>query len=319
MNKQVKVKKANNVKPVVKKVISGAESFAKKVGKVATEYAGKTKDSASKFLKEAEINNKKQKALNEAKKLKPIFNATVLDNCEMVCIGYPDKAHEESEVCKGAIGHYETKTKGLKVLFIYKDYIDRFNLNFYPNNNTGFYYIFPTQNNTFIQLDQYFLTVKDEKVAELHDIAYKIGAKKFTIKYMEETKQLISKEYDFNAKGKVKGVKGTANAKSKQKDKEYALLSIEDEGKFHNSNRIRPNLFYFKDNKKITTLIEAALNNHAESEHFKIEFNSSSSMSKDMAAKIDVTLKKYGASGNASMSSEYEKQTRTLFDFNVEF
>ena len=74
-----------NVKPIVKKVINSASSIAKITGEKAVNYASKAKSNASRLIKDAEIRNKKQKLIKEEKKLKPIFNTSDLECCEMVC------------------------------------------------------------------------------------------------------------------------------------------------------------------------------------------------------------------------------------------
>lgn len=95
----------------------------------------------------------------ELKTLQPIFletlNATEFLMPNFIRIVDRDKKYTESEVCKDSIG-YASDSKGLHIINIFRDSIDTFGLTFYPNCDSEFYYVDPSDRDEYIALDDYF-------------------------------------------------------------------------------------------------------------------------------------------------------------------
>ena len=303
---------AKNVKPVVE--------LAGKAGKKVERFAQDAGEMANRIMLNAKDRVHDAQIKVDTAKYRPIFEPINLDDFGMVYIGEKDKKRSESEACDNSLGHYETIKKGLTVLNIYKKNAIKFPFEYYPNKGYGFYYISPINSNKLIKLEDYFEYVKDQKVAELHDIAYKIGASYVEIKYKEEKKTFISKNYDFKARFKVDS-KNEVNAEQKHRktENDYSDFSVLDCAHYHNQIPTHPELNFFAGDKKIETLIEAALRGEADDRHITIKYNSTKTIDKDTAIKIDVTLKQYKAEGNCSITSEVERESRTELDFYVEF
>lgn len=190
----------NDVLPGAKKVFNDSKEFAEQTGKKVSEIVSDTGDKVNKLVNETKESMHDAKVEMDKLKYKPIFNSAELEGYEMVCISDQDKKRSESEACIGAIGHYDNVKNGLKVLNIYKKDSDKFNFEYYPNNTYGFYYVSPVNDNKLIRLENYFEYIKDQRVAELHDIAYKIGASFVQVSYKEQQKTLVSNNFDFKEK-----------------------------------------------------------------------------------------------------------------------
>lgn len=141
------------------------------------------------------IDDKKKKA--ELDRLKPIFeediNGADFMLPKLICVSNMDKKYQDSEVCNWAIG-YRAEYKDLLVITIFKEYIDKFGLTFYPNIDSEVYYMNPTDSNNYIALEDYFDYLKEARVNELKQIADKLGAKYFKVTLMEEKKKFSKKE-----------------------------------------------------------------------------------------------------------------------------
>ena len=107
-------------------------------------------------LKESGVEKAKQ---IELKLLQPIFKGTLSENNfsmpKFIRITDREKKYIESEVCQGSIG-YHSDPKGVRMVNIFRDSIDRFGLMFYPDTEAEFYYVDPSDRDMYIALDMYF-------------------------------------------------------------------------------------------------------------------------------------------------------------------
>ena len=313
----------NDVMPIAKKAIDDSKEFAEQASKKVSELASETGEKVDEIITvvKEDLHDAKLKA--DRIRLSPIFSSDELEDFEMVCITNKDKKHEESEVCNGSVGHIDNVKNGLKVLNIYQNNIDKFNFEYLPNCSCGFYYVSPVNPNQLINLKNYFQYIKDQRVSELHNIGRCIGASYVRTEYKEEIKTFISTKYKFNQKidnnSKISTVKASGEENMSNEEKHYTDLSIKKESNYHDNEPKVPELKYFKDSDDIKGLIESALEGHVGDTHLQFSYNTGSFITKDIAAKIDVTLKKYDAGGNASFENEIENETRTELDFYVEF
>ena len=133
----------------------------------------------------------------EMKTLQPIFLETLNDTDfimpKFIRVAERDKKHAESEVCKGSIG-FISDQKGLYIVNIFQDSIDLFGLTFYPDCNSEFYYMDPSDRDAYIALDEYFNYLKQVRISELQKIAQDLGAKHFKVTYKEEKTSFSEKK-----------------------------------------------------------------------------------------------------------------------------
>ena len=108
---------------------------------VIAESVGESVKKGTQVIKESA--DEKMRLL-ELKTLQPIFAAS-LDSADFfmpkfIRITERDKKHAESTVCQGSIG-YTSNQKGLYMVNVFRDAIDAFGLEFYPDCDNEFYYI----------------------------------------------------------------------------------------------------------------------------------------------------------------------------------
>ena len=133
-----------------------------------------------------------------------------------------DKKHAESEVCQGSIG-YGSDQKELHIVNIFRDSMEAFGLVFYPNCDSEFYYVDPSDRDRYIALDEYFSYLKIARVNELKKIAQDLGAKHFRVTYKEEQTSFSEK------KGKIHGKAAAAevDAEHSSAEKKYSTVELE--------------------------------------------------------------------------------------------
>ncbi|MGM9612515.1 MAG: hypothetical protein ACI3XZ_03325, partial [Butyricicoccus sp.] len=134
---------------------------------VIAESMGNTVKKGAQVVKESA--GEKARLL-ELKSLQPIFPNS-LDDADFLMpkfirIVERDKKRAESEVCQGSIG-YESDQKGLRAVNIFRDSIEVFGLMFYPDCDSEFYYVDPSDRDRYIALDEYFNYLRVVRVNEL--------------------------------------------------------------------------------------------------------------------------------------------------------
>jgi len=274
------------------------------------------------------ISSAEEKArLIELKSLRPIFPHPVeyaisLDDSEFympkfIRVNNRDKKYATSESCQGSIG-YVSEEKGLHIVNVFRDSIDAFGLSFYPDSDSEFYYVDPSDRDCYIALDEYFGYLKSVRVNELKRIAQDLGAKYFKVTYKEEQTSFSS--------SKVKaGIRLTGNTKaevsSDSSSKKFSRVEIESEMKFPGHAPIKPQLKYLQRDPSIQTLVAMRLDEKAPlmSEKFVLKMSHSSGMKESDAVKIDAVLKGMKLSGNSTVTSEAQSEARKYLEYDIEF
>lgn len=265
--------------------------------------------------------------LLELKTLQPIFPAPVeyaasLDDSDFLMpkfirITDRDKKHAESEVCKGSIG-YASDQKGLHIVNIFRDSIEVFGLTFYPDSDGEFYYVDPSDRDHYIALDDYFSYLKIVRINELKKIAQDLGAKHFRVTYKEEQTTFSSK----NTKGSVKiSAIASADATQSSSEKKYSRVEIASEMSFPGHPPVKPQLKYLQRDPSIQTLVSMRMDETAPliSEKYVLKLSQSSGMKEADAVKIDAVLKGLKCSGNATVTSEVQNESRRYLEYDIMF
>ena len=259
--------------------------------------------------------------LLELKTLQPIFldslDSTDFLMPKFIRVTERDKKRAESEVCQGSIG-YSSDHKDLHMVNIFRDSMEPFGLTFYPDSDSEFYYIDPTDRDRYISLDEYFSYLKVARVNELQRIAQDLGAKYFKVTYKEEQTAFTENKVKLHA-----GIKPIANADSERNtsEKKYSTVEIAAEMTFPGHAPIKPELKYMQKDPSIQTLISMRLNEQTPLLHQKymLKMSTSSGMKESDAIKIDGVLKSMKCSGNTTVSSEAKNEARRYLEYEISF
>lgn len=322
--------KANEVaSDVIETVKETSVAVAEKASDIGGEVKEFTDDALEKIK---ESSDKLSKQLYEAKleadkkRLMPIFR----EDLECANFIYPamirvveyDKQHMENEACQGSVGFIDV-VSGAKVLNIYKANIDCLKIQLHPNIVETIYYLSPRTTNFYVDLDDYFNYQKKQRINELNQIAYSLGAKYFKVTVMEEKKTFIKKDMKASAKGSIPGGdKVSGSVSSNDLSSERVTLKIESEMNLGgNDNPVSPELKYFAKENDILSLINMRLNkdNQLRSKTYQLKYNCSTIIKEKEAAQIDAAIKKFKIGGNISISSEVEQENRMTFEYYIEF
>ena len=283
---------------------------ASKVGKSVKNGAAALKESAEERTRALEL-----------KSLQPIF-AEVLDERDFVLpkfirVANRDKKRAESQVCKGSIGYY-SDPKGLRLVNIFRDNLEMFNLVFFPDCNSEFYYVDPIDKNRYIALDDYFNYLKVERISELQRLAQSLGAKHFRVTYKEEKTSVAEKiiKANINVQGVAAG-NGERNLSETKFDTIEIAADMECPG--HAPNR--PDLKYLQKDPAIRTLIDMRMDEHSPLSHqkFMLKLSNSSGLKESDAVKIDAVLKSVRFTGSTSIVSEARNEARRYFEYEIDF
>ena len=307
-----KVLKPIAVNPKAKKQI---EKAAKDVAK----FADKTKEKAIEAGQAAIEAAEKGKQDLDLRILQPIFS-TDLSNVELpklIRIEDRTKKFIDNPVCEGSIGR-SSQPKGVQLVSIFNDSIDAFGLTFYPDCESEFYYVDPSDEHRYIALDDYFTHLKEARVNELEIIAQDLGAKHFKVTYKEEKKSFTKKKG--NAKLKVKKVV-EADAKHESTEKNFVGFKIAAESYFPGHDPKVPELHYWEKDSKIQALITGRMDkdNPLLRKTYTLEMSKNSGMKESDAAKIDGVLKALKCTGNATLESEAQNESRRYLEYQIEF
>lgn len=257
----------------------------------------------------------------ELKALQPIFLETMIDTDflmpKFIRITERDKKHAESEVCKGSIG-FLSDQKGLHIVNIFRDSIDLYGLTFYPDCDSEFYYVDPSDREAYIALDEYFNYLKQVRISELQKIAQDLGAKHFRVTFKEEKTSFSERKA--NAKADAKAV-SSVEMEQNYVDKKYSTAEIAAEMEFPGHAPIKPKLKYMKYDPSINGLVEMRMNEHAPLLHqkFMLKLSNSSGLKESEAAKIDAVLKGMKCTGNATVVSETQNESRRYLEYEIDF
>ena len=257
----------------------------------------------------------------ELKTLQPIFLETLNDTdflmSRFIRITDRDKKHAESEVCKGSIG-FLSDQKGLHIVNIFRDSIDSYGLSFYPDCDSEFYYVDPSDRDGYIALDEYFSYLKQVRISELQKIAQDLGAKHFKVTYKEEKTSFSKKKV--SKKVTAKPIASIV-VEQNNENKKYSTVEIAAEMECPGHTPVKPKLKYMKYDPSINGLVEMRMNEHAPLLHqkFMLKLSNSSGLKESEAIKIDAVLKGMKCTGNATVLSETQNESRRYLEYEIDF
>ncbi len=223
------------------------------------------------------------------------------------------------DVCEGALG-WRDREGDAEVLCLFNDSLDLGNIEFFPNAICDAAYYIDTFNpNRYIRVDCIFGKAHEERLAELKNIAYMLGAKSCTIEITEE--QFERTTHSENVKmniPKIVGAKTEQAAITETTNVRSSKISAVFEG---NPTPRRPELKWFAQDDTIKKLIEMRCKktNKLNLETLQLYGATSATMTQKAATSIDSALSRMKLSGNFSMQSNAQSEHSRKIIFSVEF
>lgn len=288
----------------------------KDVSAMADSIGNAAQNAANAMRDNAEARNREK----ERKALQPVFledlDSTDFTLSKLIRAVDIDKKHAESEVCKGSVG-FISEQKELRIVNIYKNMIGAFGISLYPDADSEIYYIDPSDRDKYIALDDYFGYLKIARVNELQKIAQDLGAKHFRVTYREK-KASITKN-DMKAKGNVRA--GAAEAERNLSISDNSNIEVAAEMQCLGHAPIEPKLLYLRGEPSIQSLTALRMDKNSQMFHqeFSLKLSNSSGIKEKDAVKIDAALKAMKISGNTTVVSEAQSESRRFFEYEVDF
>ena len=295
--------------------------FSSSVNSFVTKATGIGKKAASDISTGAKnLSDYTKKTLEEQrrKKYNPLFPDQYLSDDFRIpkVIEIVDAGIRASiDVCEGAIG-WTDKFNDVDVLHIYDSFVVECGLSFvpYPKCDT-IYCVDNFDKNLYISIDNIFERATNEKLAELENIAYSLGAKSCSVEIIQ-----ISAESNFGKFGSsIKATKISENedisssAKNRNENKGATVSYFEG-----NNSPQKPTLKWFAYDDNINNLIamRCSGNNSIKSKVLEFKGSASATMTQKTACVIDALSK---VKGSFSYEKQAIKESSSKLIFAIEF
>lgn len=304
------------------KFMNKASDFGKKaageIQKGAKEIGQKAADGVQKGAKE--LSEQTQKTLYEQrlKHYNPLFREEFFSeefHLPNVIKIVDDAERRDIDVCKGAIGWRET-VKGVEILFLYDEFVKESKIKFLPFVKCDKIYCLDAfEKGKYVSSDTIFDSASREKMAELENIAYCLGAKKYYIEVVESNLVSKTNALQVNIDSNIfKGNTEQGNASQSinyASGKNYTILT-------GNNTLQKPKLKWFRYDDNIKNLIQMRLSgdNTIKCKSLILHGSASETISQNIAIAIDALSK---VRGNATMTSKSQKEHNTLMILDIEF
>lgn len=214
-----------------------------------------------------------------------------------------------------AVGWIDT-VKDVTVLHLYYAFVGKSGLAFFPSAKINVIYCEDNfDDKQYINSENIFDKATEEKLAELENIAYMLGAKSCSVEIVDhvaekQTSSIFASAKLNNFTGEASNSIGASNQRMKS-GKTVTNFSGNNEPK-------RPELKWFANDNNILSLIEMRCSdrNSIKSRKLELKGSMSATMSIKLACTIDGML---GLKGGASMEKQVAKEHDTKLVYIVEF
>lgn len=268
------------------------------------------------------VSEQTKKTIHEQKmkKLKPLFLEEYQSeefNIPNIIKVVDDADRREIEICEGAIG-YRGKENNVEILYLYDEFIPNCGIQFVPTYAFGAtYYVDNFDRSRFIQVDCIFNKAQEEKLAELENIAYSLGAKTCSIEiaYSQNVSSSTYKSTDMQLKSGESGFKSSSRINGSSGGGKTVV-------KFAGSNQpVRPKLKWFIHDDNIKNLIEMRCSgaNAIQSKVLQLSGATSATMSQEASVAIDIITKKVKGKAGMSFAQQSKKETSSTLIYEIEF
>ena len=336
----------NNGKKAFSDFLHKASDVSQKIAKDA--YEG-TKDAAKKIKENSDARKKERKENSDARK-KEKLDPITLEQYQSEGFHVPniikivdDAVRRGNPLCEGAIG-WRAKENETEVLFLYDEARKVSGLHFIPSFECdSIYSVDPFDKNRYIKVDCVFNKAQEERLAELENIAYCLGAKHCSITIISSESQENAKKANFSLKVEHEK-KVTTKIDKKSKKEETTGFSVtpsissdksqatkmeskskaQAEFQGHN-NPMRPKLKWFAYDETIKNLIKMRCANpeSVKSRVLELFGSSSATMNRQTAIAIDSLLTVKGTKSkvnpSVTMEAQATKELSSKLIFEVEF
>lgn len=336
---------AQGAADIGKKVADGAKAGAEAAAQGASEIGKKVADSAKAGAEAAaqgwaEFSKRQEEAAKQRKvraddiakqklleKYNPLFEAdyTADSYTRPNIIMIRDAAERRDiDVCQNAIGWTE-KAGELDVLYLYNEYVENSGITFVPAAECdAVYCVDKFDTSKYINAADVFKQYHEDRMAELMNIAYCLGAKHVRIEMSEKNSSAHSLKEKKEAKVTKAGVGGNIHAHADNAAEEQASVTVFRDTRLSGSDECsRPQLKWFAHDANINQLIEMRLSdkNTIQEDTLEIKASTFSTMSSKVAAAIDVALggKKDGGKVEGSMEQKAKQEHNSTLLFHIEF
>lgn len=264
---------------------------------------------------------KEKNETHQKEKLNPLFPKEYKSksfNIPNIIKIVDDAERRKMTICDGAIGWRQTENN-TEVLFLYDEAKEISGLQFVPTFNcNSIYCVDPFDRKKFIKADCIFSKAQEEKLAELENIAYCLGAKSCSI-------EMISFESDSNVTKKLLGFeskKVSIVTESNQSQGHAQQSTGKTVVKFKgHDNPTRPELKWFTYDDTVKNLIEMRCNqpDSVKSRTLELSGASSATMSQQTAVAIDGLIKNTKAKLKSKMEYQVNREMNSKLIFDIEF
>ena len=309
--------------PKSKEVVN---EFLHKTSEAGKKAAIAVQDSAITLAEKA----KQDGYLRKMKKYNPLFpheyNDPSFCRPNMIVI-VDDAVRRGIDVCEGAIG-WRSMQNGVEVLHLYDEAVAMSGVQFVPSVICdAIYYVDSFDRNRYIRTDCIFSKAHEERLAELKNVAYLLGAKSCSIEIVEATQQsnISHKKIALSESGRIKSIAVKSEEKSEQElsffnaNQRSGKITVEFEGV---AVPKRPKLKWFAHDENIKKLIDMRCKgeNTVKTETLELAGASSSTMSQKTACAIDGAIGKIcSMKGSSSMESQAVLENSSKLIFCVKF
>lgn len=258
-------------------------------------------------------NTQKKQQEKKLKKLNPLFPETFKSadfHVPNIINIVDDAERRDEELCEGAIGWRE-KIGDVEVLCLYDEYVGESQFKFVPFAACDTVYcIDPFEKGKFINTDTAFERTLNEKLAELEQIAYCLGAKSCSIEIVDLKTTTTSIE------GKVDANVGEMNHETTNSTKEEK--SLKNITYFEGNEKTKvPKLKWFAYDENIKGLIDMRRlgKNAIKSKVLEFYCSTSATMSTKSAVAVDkIKNVKVNSEVSATFKSNKEHMSKLIFD-----
>ena len=225
---------------------------------------------------------------------------------------------KEIKACEGAVGFLTGKD--IKILNIYREFVELLGITFYPMLEETVYYVDPCYNNRYVKLNDYFAYLKKMRVDELTAVAQDLGAKHVEIVLKGNQKSA----HNQNSTGSFGAFKIGGEARTSKSKSEFTGIEVAAKVDFGgNEKPIEPQLVYFKNESDINALIKMRLNpnnqNKILSKTYSLQYGNSSGIKVSDAQKIDTALSQMNCAVSRSITSEAINENNTILEYSIIF
>ena len=279
---------------------------AEKVAEAANNVAGKIKEENA----NAQLRKHNPLFLDE-------FQSEDFQCPEMLTIVDDAEGKEE-----GTLGWRSIEDE-MEVLHLYDASIEESGFTFIPTALChSVYYADPHNRQFYINVENLYEKMQQQKLAELADVAFCLGAKSYTIEILEEESKKVNKKRKAGIDADAAKVKVGAGAEHMKDVDEKAKRLAYQAGEFTKSRTpIVPVLCWFKEDPIINGLIKQVCETGGamKSNELILEGSKYAVMSQSTAAKIEGAMKKIGVKATVDLDLEAKQEFSSKIHFHLEF